>query len=157
MAVSDEFVVTVPLPKKFKTHTWPEPNKSMRHMLILLGLYWGLQGVPGDSPAGIYRFVGCFKTVFWGMFLLMGTFWDPKGICSHDCWIFCPPTQPYLSRDDSKMMFLLRKDTFCNRPNRTKKTKSSNSDFRSPPHIYELPYMAPTRIQACEIGPGMVL
>ena len=69
MAVSHLFVVTVPSPKKFNNkNTWPEPNKSMRRMLILLGLQWGLQGVPCDSPARIYRFVGCVKTLFWGCF-----------------------------------------------------------------------------------------
>ena len=81
MAVSDQFVVTVPLPKKFKKNTLTEPNKSMRHMLILLGLQWGLQGVPGDSPAVIYRFVGCFKTLFEGCVFADGDSLGSKGYC----------------------------------------------------------------------------
>ena len=53
-------------------------------MLILLGLQWGLQGVPGDSPAVIYGFPGCFKTLFERCFSLMGTIWDPKGIDDYE-------------------------------------------------------------------------
>ena len=67
--------------QKVQNNTSTEPNKSMRHMLILLGLQWGLQGVPGDSPAVIYRFVGCFKTLFEGCVFADGDSLGSKGYC----------------------------------------------------------------------------
>ena len=157
MAVSHLIVVTVPSPKKFKTNTWSEPNQSMRRMLILLGLQWGLQGVPCDSPARIYRFVGCVKTLFWGCFCWWGQVEIQRVFLVMIVESFAHPRNRTYPGMTHKWCFYIVKMTFFNRLNRTKKTKSSTSHFRTPPHIYELPYMAPTRIQAREIGPGMVL
>ena len=53
-------------------------------------------------------------------------------------------------------IYLVKLHLFA-RANRTKKPKNSNAGFRTQAPIYELPNMPPTRIQACEIGPGMVV
>ena len=87
----------------------------------------------------------------------MGTVWDPEVLLVMIFEFFGNQHNRTYPEISQKLCFYIVKLHFFARANRTKKPKNSNAGFRTPAPIYELLDMAPTRIQACEIGPGMVV